>query len=87
MWKLYEWTKLASNSIITHLILKVTIALHTFIHNMMTHWNYILFLTIRIGHHGCTVTLNSHSASMMTYSDCEEEDVIPMSHHVVNKRM
>ncbi|KAG5034482.1 hypothetical protein GLYMA_04G094800v4 [Glycine max] len=30
-------------------------------------------------------TLNSHSASMMTYSDCEEEDVIPMSHHVVNK--
>ncbi|KAG5048679.1 hypothetical protein JHK85_009782 [Glycine max] len=32
-------------------------------------------------------TLNSHSASMMTYSDCEEEDVIPMSHHVVNKRM
>ncbi|KAL5145259.1 Axial regulator YABBY 4 [Glycine soja] len=30
-------------------------------------------------------TLNSHSASMMTYSDCEEEDIIPMSHHVVNK--
>ena len=24
-------------------------------------------------------TLNSHSASMMTYSDCEEEDVIPMN--------
>ncbi|KAJ1399490.1 YABBY protein [Sesbania bispinosa] len=29
-------------------------------------------------------TLNSHSASMMTYSDCEEEDVIPMN-NVVNK--
>lgn len=32
--------------------------------------------------------LNSHTsaASMMTYSDCEEEDVIPTS-NVVNKRM
>nr|KYP66153.1 Axial regulator YABBY 4 [Cajanus cajan] len=29
-------------------------------------------------------TLNSHSASLMTYSDCEEEDVIPIS-NVVNK--
>ncbi|CAJ1931438.1 unnamed protein product [Sphenostylis stenocarpa] len=29
-------------------------------------------------------TLNSHSASLMTYSDCEEEDVIPMS-NIVNK--
>ncbi|XP_061357001.1 axial regulator YABBY 4 [Gastrolobium bilobum] len=29
-------------------------------------------------------TLKSHSASMMTYSDCEEDDVIPMS-NVVNK--
>jgi len=32
-------------------------------------------------------TLNSNtSASMMTYSDCEEDDVIPIS-NVVNKRM
>lgn len=30
-------------------------------------------------------TLNSYNASMMTYSDCEEEDIIPMS-NVVNKR-
>lgn len=30
--------------------------------------------------------LNSNSASMMTYSDCEEDDVIPIS-NVVNKRM
>ncbi|XP_052725647.1 axial regulator YABBY 4 isoform X2 [Vigna angularis] len=29
-------------------------------------------------------TLNSHSASLMTYSDCEEEDLIPMS-NIVNK--
>ncbi|XP_028229172.1 axial regulator YABBY 4-like isoform X1 [Glycine soja] len=29
-------------------------------------------------------TLKRHNASMMTYSDCEEEDVIPMS-NVVNK--
>nr|XP_007157432.1 hypothetical protein PHAVU_002G069700g [Phaseolus vulgaris]ESW29426.1 hypothetical protein PHAVU_002G069700g [Phaseolus vulgaris] len=29
-------------------------------------------------------TLNSHSASLMTFSDCEEEDVIPMS-NIVNK--
>ncbi|KAK7407246.1 hypothetical protein VNO78_08986 [Psophocarpus tetragonolobus] len=27
-------------------------------------------------------TLNSHNASMMTYSDCEEEDAIPMSNFV-----
>jgi len=32
-------------------------------------------------------TLNNHSVSMMTYSHCEEEDIIQMSHHVVNKRM
>ncbi|KAE9613371.1 putative transcription factor C2C2-YABBY family [Lupinus albus] len=31
-------------------------------------------------------TLNSYNASMMTYSDCEEEDVIPIN-NVVNKRM
>lgn len=32
------------------------------------------------------MTFNSHSgASMMTYSDCEEEDLIPMS-NFVNKR-
>ncbi|KAH1194201.1 Axial regulator YABBY 4 [Glycine max] len=30
-------------------------------------------------------TLNNHSVSMMTYSHCEEEDIIQMSHHVVNK--
>jgi len=35
--------------------------------------------------HDGNKTLNSHSASLMTYSDCEEEDLIPMS-NIVNKR-
>lgn len=47
---------LALNSI-THLTIGVTI-LRTFIHNI-THWNEILFLTIRIGHQGCTVAVQS----------------------------
>lgn len=32
-----------------------------------------------------TLDSHNHNASMMTYSDCEEDDVIPMS-NVVNKR-